>query len=69
MVEHGGLLALFAFGIGLVSIGTTMLLCSAGDFVDAVAGAAITGPGLAAVLLAGFGYWRGPKLAPMKALT
>lgn len=67
MFEDTGLVALFLFGVALVSIGGSMLMSGAGDAVDLGAAAALVTPGLAAALMAGFGFMRGHQPKPVKA--
>ncbi len=58
-MENAGLAALLVFGVGLVALGASLLVDSAGDLVSIAAAAALITPGLAATLMAGFGFWRG----------
>lgn len=59
-VESIGLLALLAFGLGLITLGGSTLFGGTGDFVDILGASALMAPGLAATFMAGFGLWRGP---------
>lgn len=58
-VENIGLGALLAFGLGLMALGGSLLFDGSGDFVSIIAAAAVVTPGLAATLMAAFGFWRG----------
>jgi lysozyme len=58
--ESVGLLALLAFGLGLILLGGSTLFGGSGDFVDILGASALMAPGLAATFMAGFGLWRGP---------
>ncbi len=62
-MENAGLIALMAFGLGLISIGSSMLFAGEGDGIGIAAGAAFAAPGLAATLMAVLGFWRGPRTA------
>ena len=60
-VEHLGLSALLVFGLGLISLGGSLLFNGRGDMVEIVAGAAVVTPGLAATIMAAYGLWRTPR--------
>lgn len=66
LVDNAGLVALMLFGVGLLAIGGSMLLGGRGDAIDLGAGAAIATPGLAAALMAGYGFARGRQLEPVR---
>ena len=57
--ETGGLIALLAFGVVLVAIGGSVLFEGPGDLVSIGGAAAVVAPGLAAILMAAFGFMRG----------
>jgi hypothetical protein len=59
-----GLIALGFFGIALIASGFAVLFRDRLDGVDIAAGLAIATPGLAALLMAGYGLWRMP--APVR---
>ncbi len=63
--ENFGLAALMLFGLGLISIGASIVFASRGDGVSLLAGSAVLTPGLAAALMAGWGLRRAP--APVRA--
>jgi len=58
-IEHVGLGALLLFGLGLISVGGSLLFDGRGDTIEIVAAAALVTPGLAATLMAAVGLWRG----------
>lgn len=60
-VEHLGLSALLVFGLGLISLGGSLLFSGRGDMVEIVAAAAVVTPGLAATIMAAYGLWRTPR--------
>jgi hypothetical protein len=62
-VEFLGLTALLAFGLGLMTLGGSLLFNGRGDPVEIAGAAALVTPGLAATLIAAFGLWRGPRTA------
>lgn len=62
-VENVGLIALLAFGLGLMTLGGSLLFDGAGDIVTIAAAGAVVAPGLAATLMAAFGLWRGQTKA------
>ena len=66
-LETFGLAALFLFGVGLTVTGGSMFYQSQGDPVQVAGAAAFAAPGLAAILMAGFGMLRGPQ--PQAAQT
>jgi len=53
-----GLVALLAFGAGLITLGAFTFLNGRSDFVTIMSGSALAAPGVAALLLGGFGLWR-----------
>lgn len=57
--ENIGLIALLAFGLGLIALGGSLLFDGAGDMVAISGAAALVTPGLAATLMAAIGLWRG----------
>lgn len=57
--EHGGLAALLIFGLGLVVLAGSLVFGDDVDVIQIVAATAIGVPGLAAVLMAGYGIVRG----------
>jgi len=61
-LEAAGLAALFLFGVGLTLAGGSMFYASNGDLVQIAGASAFAAPGLAAILLAGFGIMRGPQV-------
>lgn len=61
--ENVGLMALLAFGLGLMVLGGSLLFDGAGDLVSIAAAAALVTPGLAATLMAAVGLWRGQPRA------
>jgi GH24 family phage-related lysozyme (muramidase) len=62
--ENVGLIALLAFGLGLIALGSSLLFDGPGDLIAMIAAAALVTPGLAAVLIAAVGLWRTvPKAA------
>jgi len=65
--ESIGLIALLLFGVGLVAIAATLLINGAFDAINLAAAAAVGVPGIAAVLMAGFGLRRGPQPQPQAA--
>ena len=64
--DNAGIIALGFFGVSLIAFGATMLLAGRGDVVDVSAGAAIATPGLAALLMAGWGFWRALQVKAVK---
>ncbi len=60
-VEHLGLAALLVFGLGLISLGASLVFDGRGVMAEIVAAAALVTPGLAAALMAAFGLRRGPN--------
>jgi lysozyme len=65
--ENFGLAALMLFGLGLISIGASILFARSGDAVSMLAGSAVLTPGLAAVLMAGWGLRHAPAPARARA--
>lgn len=59
--EHLGLAALLIFGLGLISLGGSLLFNGTGDMVEIIAAAAVVTPGLAATFMAAYGFWRAPR--------
>jgi len=57
-VESFGLIALLVFGLGLFALGCGQLIGHAADFISVLSAVALGGPGVAAVLIAGFGLTR-----------
>ena len=57
--ENAGLIVLLVFGLALMSLGGSLLFDGAGDMVSIVTAASLVAPGLAATLMAAFGFWRG----------
>lgn len=64
--ENFGLAALLLFGFALIAIGVSTLLTGQGDAIDIFGASAFTAPGIAAVLMAGYGLWRGPTPKTVK---
>lgn len=62
-LEQIGLGALMLFGLGLISLGASLVFDGAGDAVEIAAAAAVVTPGLAATLMAAYGFWRVPREA------
>jgi len=60
-LEYVGLAALMIFGLGLIALGGSLLFNGAGDAIEIVAAAAVVAPGLAATLMAAYGFWRAPR--------
>ena len=60
--ETIGLIALSVFGAALMALGASTLLGGSGDVINIMGAGSLTAPGLAAVLMAGFGLWRGPMM-------
>jgi hypothetical protein len=58
--EQLGLCALFVFGAALLAFGASTLFSGRGDVIDWVSAAALATPGLAAMAMAAFGFWKGP---------
>jgi lysozyme len=65
--ENFGLAALMLFGLGLISIGASILFARSGDGISMLAGSAVLTPGLAATLMAGWGLRRAPAPARARA--
>lgn len=65
--ENFGLSALLLFGLGLIGVGASIVFNGGDDLVGVAGASALIAPGLAATLMAAFGFWRGPKLATAKA--
>jgi hypothetical protein len=63
--ETLGLAALMVFGLGLIATGVSLLVTGVGDVADHAGAAALSTPGLAAVLMAAFGLWRTPRVKPL----
>ncbi|MBL8544578.1 MAG: lysozyme [Hyphomonadaceae bacterium] len=59
--EHGGLAALMIFGLGLVTLAGSLLFDGGADAIQMIAAAAIAAPGIAAALMAGYGFMRAPQ--------
>lgn len=59
--EHGGLAALMVFGLALITLAGSLLFDGGADAVQLVAAAAIAAPGVAAALMAGYGFMRAPQ--------
>ena len=60
--ESLGLVALMLFGLVLVGIGAAMLLNGSADGVAILGASALCAPGIAAVLLATYGFLRTPRV-------
>jgi hypothetical protein len=60
-LENFGLIALAVFGLALMSLGGSLLFNGRGDVIEVAGAAALVAPGLAAVLIAALGLWRGPR--------
>lgn len=60
-LEVVGLAALLLFGLALTLVGGSLLHSSAGEWTDLAVAAAFAAPGLAAVLIAGVGFFRGAQ--------
>lgn len=63
--ETLGLLALMLFGLGLIATAVSVLATGVGEVADYAGAAALGTPGLAATLMAAFGLWRAPRVAPV----
>jgi GH24 family phage-related lysozyme (muramidase) len=61
--ERVGNYVLLLFGVGLISLGGSLLFGGAGDIVEIAAAAALAAPGLAATLMGAYGLWRAPRAA------
>lgn len=59
--ETFGLFALLAFGAALVVMAVSMVATSGGDWAQLIGAAALAAPGVAAMLMAGYGLWRAPR--------
>ncbi len=64
-VEAFGLSALLVFGLALTLVGGSMLYASNGDMIEMAGAGAFAAPGLAATLMAGFGFFRAPEPQPV----
>ncbi len=62
-IGHVGLFALLLLGLGLISIGGSLLFGGAGDILEIAAAIALAAPGLVATLMAAYGFWRTPRTA------
>jgi|GEM_PF-1684636 len=60
-LEQLGLAALLIFGLGLIALGGSLLFNGAGDTIEVIAAAAVVTPGVAAALMAAYGFWRAPR--------
>jgi lysozyme len=60
-VEHLGLAALLVFGLGLISLGASLVFGGRGGMVEIIAAAVLVTPGLAATLMAAVGLRRAPR--------
>jgi hypothetical protein len=60
--ESFSLAALMLFGLALVGVGASMLLEDSADGVAILAASALCAPGIAAVLLATYGFVRTPRV-------
>ena len=65
--ENFGLSALLVFGLVLIGIGASIVFNGGDDLVGVAGALALIAPGLAATLMAAFGFWRVPKLAAANA--
>jgi hypothetical protein len=65
--ENVGLSALLLFGLALIGVGASIVFNGGDDLVGVAGASALIAPGLAATLMAAFGFWREPKLATAKA--
>ncbi len=65
--ENFGLSALLLFGLTLIGIGASIMFNGGNDLVGVAGAGALIAPGLAATLMAAFGFWRAPKFATAKA--
>lgn len=59
--EHVGLAALLVFGLVLIALGGSLLFAGTGEVIEIVAAAAVGTPGVAAVLMAAYGFRRTPR--------
>jgi GH24 family phage-related lysozyme (muramidase) len=59
-----GLAALMFFGLGLLALGVSLLVTGTGNAAAWAGAGALGAPGIAAVLMAAFGFWRAPKPQP-----
>jgi GH24 family phage-related lysozyme (muramidase) len=66
-IETAGLAALMLFGLGLVTAAFAMLSTTNAGVADITGAAALGAPGVAAVLMAAFGFWRAPQPKPVRA--
>jgi hypothetical protein len=60
--EHVGLAALAVFGLGLVALGGSLLFGGEG-VIEMAAAAGVAVPGMLAVAMAAYGFWRTPRPA------
>jgi hypothetical protein len=56
-----GLTALMLFGLTLLALGVALLVTGTGNIAEWAGAGALGAPGLAAVAMAAFGFWRAPK--------
>lgn len=63
-LENAGLAALLLFGVGLTVTGGSMFYGSQGDLIQIAGASAFAAPGLAAMLLAGWGLLHRPQAQP-----
>jgi lysozyme len=66
-LENVGLAALFLFGVGLTVTGGSMFYASQGDLIQIAGASAFAAPGLAAMLMAGFGMFHRPQPQAVEA--
>ncbi|GIK47777.1 MAG: hypothetical protein BroJett013_04740 [Alphaproteobacteria bacterium] len=60
-LEHCGLAALMILGLALIALGASLMFSGEGAGVEIAAAAAVATPGLAATLMAAYGFWRTPR--------
>ncbi|MGD9966434.1 MAG: lysozyme [Hyphomonadaceae bacterium] len=65
--ESAGLAALMLFGAGLIAIAVSLVLTGAGALPELAGAGALGAPGVAAVLMAGYGLWRAPRAKAVSA--
>lgn len=60
-LEHFGLAALLVFGLVLIAIGGSLVFNGDGGVIEMLGAAGVATPGLAATLMAAYGFWRSPR--------
>ncbi len=61
--EQVGLAALLVFGLGLIALGGSLLVGGEGGMIELAAAAGVAVPGMLAVAMAAYGFWRTPHAA------